>query len=78
MKTLLLGAFALAAAVAIPGVSFAQTYAYVNQAGEVMTHDADTAMQAISTAPGIHMHSGVLLIDSTSDSEIVGDDVSGV
>jgi hypothetical protein len=42
MKTLLLGALALAAAVAVPGVSFAQTFAYVNQAGEVMTYEATT------------------------------------
>ncbi len=77
MKKLLLGAFALAAVVAIPGVSLAATYAYVNTAGEVMTTEAATANSALSTAPGISMHSGVMLIEVTSD-EVVGDSVGGV
>ncbi|MDP3402919.1 MAG: hypothetical protein Q8S35_03135, partial [bacterium] len=71
---LLLGSLALAAVVAIPGVSFAATYAYVNTAGEVMTMEASNASTAIATAPGIHPRSGVLLIQSTSDP-IVGDTV---
>ncbi len=74
MKKLLLGSLALAAVVAIPGVSFAATYAYVNTAGEVMTMEASNASTAIATAPGIHPRSGVLLIQSTSDP-IVGDTV---
>lgn len=76
-KTLLLGIMAAAAAVVVPGISFAQTYAYVNQAGEVMTTEADTAMQAIITAPGIHVRSGVLHL-TTTDEDLVGDDVPGV
>lgn len=78
MKTLLLGALAALATVAVPGISFAQTYAYVNQSGEVMTTEADTALQAIANAPMIDEHSGVLFIDSTEDSSLVGDDVPGV
>lgn len=77
MKTLLLGALALAATVAVPGISLAATYAYVNQSGEVMTTDAASANQAIMTAPNIGVHSGVMLIDSTSDP-VVGDHVGGV
>lgn len=78
MKTLLLGALAALAAVAVPGVSFAQTYAYVNQQGEVMTTEADTPTEAINTAPAIDEHSGVLHIDGADDSSLVGDDVPGV
>lgn len=74
MKKLLLGSLALAAIVAIPGVSLAATYAYVNTAGEVMTMEASNPSTAISTAPGIHPRSGVMLIQSTSDP-VVGDNV---
>jgi len=77
MKTLLLGALAVAAAVVVPGISFAATFAYVNQDGEVMTTEAATASQALVSAPSIDEHSGVMLITSTSDA-VVGDEVPGV
>lgn len=67
----------MAAAVVAPGISLAATYAYVNTAGEVMTMDASNANQALTTAPGISLHSGVMLINSTSDP-VVGDSVGGV
>ena len=75
MKKLLLGSLALAAVIAVPGVSLAATYAYVNTAGEVMTMEASNSSTAISTAPGIHPRSGVMLIESTADP-VVGDDVN--
>ena len=78
MNKLLMGAFALAAVVAVPGVSLAATYAYVNQAGEVMTMEATTPAQALTTAPNIADRSGVMLIDDAADTNVVGDDVSGV
>lgn len=77
MNKLFLGALALAAVVAVPGVSLAATYAYVNTAGEVMTTEASTPNQAITTAPGIAARSGVMLIEVTSDP-VVGDSVGGV
>lgn len=78
MKKLLVGAFALAAIIAIPGgMTLAATYAYVNVSGEVMTMEAATPASAISTAPSIHPRSGVMLIETTADEEIVGDMVSG-
>lgn len=77
MKKLLLGAFALAAAIAVPGTTLAATYAYVNVAGEVMTTEAATPNAAIMTAPNISLHSGVMLIDNSSDG-VVGDKVGGV
>ena len=78
MKTLLLGAIAAAAAVIVPGISMAATFAYVNQQGEVMTVESATPMQALVSAPGIDEHSGVLLVDDASDAGVVGDDVPGV
>lgn len=78
MKTLLLGAMALAATVAVPGISLAATYAYVNTAGEVMTVEAATPNAALMSAPGIHVRSGVILIDGADDTQLVGDRVSGV
>lgn len=75
MKKLLLGSLALAAVIAVPGVSLAATYAYVNTAGEVMTMEASNPSTAISTAPGIHPRSGVMLIETTNDS-VVGDSVN--
>ncbi len=77
MKTLLLSALAMAATVAAPAVSLAATYAYVNTAGDVQTMEAASANQALTTAPGISMHSGVMLIDSTTDP-VLGDHVGGV
>lgn len=74
MKKLLLGSLALAAVVAVPGVSLAATYAYVNTAGEVLTMEASNSSTAIATAPGIHPRSGVMLIETTNDP-VVGDSV---
>ncbi len=77
MKTTLLGIAALAAFVAVPGLSLAATYAYVNQSGEVMTTEAATPNAAIITAPGIDEHSGVMLM-TADNAEVIGDDVPGV
>jgi hypothetical protein len=77
MKKYLLGTLALAAFVA-PLASFAQMYAYVNEDGEVRTVEANDPNTAISTAPAIDEHSGVLLLDGSDDQEVVGDNVSGV
>lgn len=77
MKTAFIGALALAAVVAVPGFTFAATYAYVNTAGEVMTMEAATPNDAIMTAPSIAPTSGVILMDG-DDMNMVGDSVSGV
>lgn len=75
-KTLLgLGALAVLGAVALPAASYAATYAYVNTSGEVRTTESASAEQAIATAPGIHMHSGVMLIETTADENVVGDEI---
>ncbi len=76
MKNLFLGALALAALVAAPAATFAATYAYVNTAGEVMTMEASSAEQALSTAPNLHVHSGVMTV-GTDDANVLGDTVPG-
>ena len=74
-SAVVVAAFAVMAA---PALSHAATYAYVHQSGNVSTIIADTWMAAISNAPGIATHSGVLLLDSLDDSAVVGDKVNGV
>ena len=76
MKKYLLGTLALVALVA-PAAASAAMFAYVNQDGEVRTVEATDPNTAIRTAPGIHSRSGVMLLDSTEDQAVVGDDVSG-
>lgn len=78
MKKLLVAALAVAAGVVGPAAAFAQTFAYVDQNGDVRTVEADTAMNALMTAPSIDENSGVMLLDSAEDTQVVGDDVSGV
>lgn len=70
------GFIALLALVATPGISAAATYAYVNAEGIVLTVEASDPTTAINTAPNRHMHSGVMLIDSESDRDLVGDSVN--
>ena len=62
---------------AIPAFSFAATFAYVNQSGEVSTVSAATPESALMTAPNIDEHSGVLMLNNPADG-MVGDQVPGV
>lgn len=64
--------------ISLPVLSYAASYAYVHNSGEVRMVTADNYMQAIATAPNIAEHSGVLLLDSSDDNSIVGDQVSGL
>lgn len=72
--------FAIAAlfAFALPSFAFAAEYAYVNHEGEVQTVTANNSAAALSTAPGLSLHSGVIILDSDADRAFVGDIVSGV
>ena len=72
---LVIAAFAVMTA---PTLSYAATYAYVNTAGNVSTVVANDWQSAIATAPSISLHSGVLLLDSIDDTNVVGDGVGGV
>lgn len=66
------------AAMLMPSMASAATFAYVDRQGEVVTTIAQTAMEALMTAPNVHIHSGVMLIDSAADSALVGDHVAGM
>jgi hypothetical protein len=74
-----IGVIALLMAVtlmSLPVFASAATYAYVDTTGEVKPVVADTWQQAIAKAVGIHIHSGVMLLDSPTDFDIVGNDVA--
>lgn len=58
-------------AMGLPALSYASTYAYVNQSGQVNTVVADTPGIAIAIAPGISLHSGVVLM-SNSTGAVLG------
>ena len=59
----------------VPMLTNAATYAYVDTTGEVKPVVADTWQEALTKAIGIHIHSGVMLLDSPSDFDIVGNEV---
>lgn len=71
-----LGIAALVAALALPTATFASTFAYVNTSGDVATVEAADATTALATAPNIALHSGVIMLQSATDS-IVGNTVGG-
>lgn len=48
----------------LPSMSHAASYAYVNQSGNVSVVSATSWMAAIANAPGIAIHSGVILLDN--------------
>lgn len=70
-----LGLTALSALLAFPGASFAASYAYVNTAGDVSMVESASADSALTTAPGIHINSGVILLQDSDDS-ILDDEVT--
>jgi hypothetical protein len=73
-----LGVFALALIFAgSPSYSYASTYAYVNQTGEVRSVESISPTLAINTAVGRSLHSGVILLTSLVDFEIVGGQLNG-
>ncbi len=72
---LLLVAFAL---VATPSFASAATYAFVNNFSEVSMVVADSPTLAIRNATNISAHSGVLLLDSVSDNDLLGNRVTGI
>ncbi len=61
----------------LPTFADAASYAYVDATGEVKSVTANDWRTAINVAPNIHIHSGVLLLNTASDFTIVGDDVAG-
>lgn len=70
----LLGITALGAVLAVPAFSYAAPYAFVNASGEVNMVEAASAQEALTTAPNIHMRSGVMLL-SDSDDDILNNSI---
>ncbi len=66
---LLIAPFGMAA------IAHAATYAYVNSSGNVSTVTASGWQTALATAPNIGLHSGVMLLISQLDFDIVGDSI---
>lgn len=64
-------------ALGLPAISQAAMYAYVDNGGYVKAVVASDWTTAINTAPNIYIHSGVLLLNTTADQGIVGDQVRG-
>ncbi len=61
-----------------PLFASAATYGFVNHSGFVSTISAATPMSAMTTAASISPYSGVILIQTQADAEIIGDRVFGV
>ncbi len=57
--------------ISAPLSAFAETYAYVNTSGEVRMVVASNPTTAIATAPDRTTHSGVILLSSPGDYDIV-------
>lgn len=61
----------------LPVLTQAATYAYVDNSGNVRSVVANDWQTAIATAFNIYIHSGVLLLTSTGDFGIIGDNAGG-
>ena len=64
-------------AMTLPALAFAADYGYVNSMGEVNMVQASSPTEAIRIAPGIGIHSGVILLDSQADTDLLDDSVAG-
>lgn len=53
----------------------AATFAYVDATGEVRSVVANDWSTAISTAPNIHVNSGVFTLRTAADYAVVGEDI---
>jgi len=59
----------------VPNGSGSNWYMYVNDSGTVITISANSPAEAFSKAINLATHSGVMLINSSSDQGVVGDSV---
>lgn len=68
MKKILLGIGTLAATLAMPAAALAATYQYVNVNGQLVTETAPDEATALTQPTDIAAHSGVILIEDSSDT----------
>ncbi len=66
MKKLLTTSAIVLGFLAIPAITFAATYEYVNTNGAIVTETASNASVALAQAPNIALHSGVMLVPDTT------------
>jgi len=59
-------AFIVLTVLTLPAVSLANTYQYVDAGGRLQSVEANSTTQALATAPNIGLHSGVMLVTSTT------------
>ena len=74
--SVIIAAVVLMTMFALPAFASASTYAYVDQSGNVRSTESGTWQSAITTAPNIDQHSGVMLLTSLNGS-IMGTHVNG-
>ncbi|OIP78147.1 MAG: hypothetical protein AUK16_00770 [Parcubacteria group bacterium CG2_30_44_11] len=64
-----------AAMLVTPAFASAATYAYVDATGDVKTVIANDWMTAIAIAPNIHIHSGVMILNTALNFTFVNGEV---
>lgn len=64
--------------ISLPVLSFAATYAFVNTSGEVSTVISSNPNTAIMTAHNIGERSGVILLNTQANTDLIGDRVFGM
>jgi hypothetical protein len=65
----------MAAMLVTPAFASAATYAYVDAMGDVKSVTANDWMSAIATAPNIHIHSGVMILNTALNFTVVNGEV---
>lgn len=66
MKLLIVGTLVAAGMLALPALSLAATYQYIDTGGFTRSVTADTAEEAIRTASSISARSGVMLVSGSN------------
>jgi len=54
------------AILAIPAVTFANIYQYIDSGGNVQSIQANSPSEALATAPNLGLHSGVILVTNNT------------
>lgn len=74
-KHTIVGALAVASIIAVPAITLAATYQYVDTSGNLRTETAPDASSALAGAPDIAVHSGVMLVTPTTTTTVVANPV---
>lgn len=74
---MLIGSASTVSPVIVNNQSFSTGYMYVNSFGTVIRVDANSSDGAFTNSANIAPHSGVMMINNTSEGDMVGSSVSG-